>query len=59
MKVRAEVDVCESGVYIFSKGMEYDVIFEYDTVYELLTNVNKRRCYPKCFFTVVLEGDVE
>lgn len=59
MKVRAEVDVYESGVYIFSKGMEYDVIFEYDTVYELLTNVNKFRCYPKCFFTVVPDEDVE
>ena len=53
MKVRAEVDVYESGVYIFSQGMEYD------TVYELLTNVNKFRCYPKCFFTVVPDEDVE
>ncbi len=59
MKVRANNDIYENGVSIFLKNEIYEVVFEYDTVYELQRAPGIRRCYPKLFFTVVLEEGVE
>ncbi len=55
MKVKANNDIYESGVAIFLKDEIYEVIFEYDTVYELRRLSGVVRCYPKLFFTVVPE----
>lgn len=38
--------------YDLTKGEIYDVIFEYDTVYELQCNIGQY-CRPKTFFEIV------
>ena len=48
MKIVAEFDG-----YGLTAGKEYNIIFEYDTVYEVITDDGKRMCRPKGFFKEV------
>lgn len=49
MKVRALFTGCD-----LTEGKIYDVIFEYDTVYELQCDTGQY-CRPKTFFEIVEE----
>jgi len=50
MKVKAKF----TGVNL-TKDKEYNVIFEYDTVYELTCDEGKVFCRDKAFFEIVKE----
>jgi hypothetical protein len=50
MKVRALFTGCN-----LTEGKEYDVIFEYDTVYKLICDEGKQFCRNKEFFEIIEE----